>query len=70
MKATIRIASLILTLCMLFALSAVLTGAEGEDAPAAPEVWDGTADTSWYDPNSTDKTVTLMNAKRWQGFPS
>ena len=53
MKATIRIASLILTLCMLFALSAVLTGAEGEDAPAAPEVWDGTADTSWYDPNST-----------------
>lgn len=68
MKATIRIASLILTLCMLFALSAILVGAEGEDAPAAPEVWDGTADISWYDPNSTDKTVTLMNARQLAGL--
>ena len=40
MKATVRIASLILILCMFFALSAILVGAEGEDAPAAPEVWD------------------------------
>ena len=68
MKATVRIASLILILCMFFALSAILVGAEGEDAPAAPEVWDGSADTSWYDPNSTDKTVTLMNARQLAGL--
>lgn len=68
MKTTTRIAALLLSLAMLLTLGVVLIGAEDAATPAAPTVWDGTADTTWYDANSTTKTATLTTASQLAGF--
>lgn len=68
MKATKLVATLLSVLFVLTSVLSVSVFADEESAPAAPAVWDGTVDTSWYDAESTSKDVTLTTPAQLAGF--
>lgn len=63
MKTTTKLLSLVLAVMLIAGTLAI-----GISADAAPAVWDGTADTSWYDADSASKTATLTTAAQLAGF--
>ena len=52
-----RLLSLLLALCLVMALVPMTAFAAG-----TTDSWDGTADTSWYDENETDRKSTRLNS--------